>query len=183
MRPDQRKKEWCLYYSLSDSSRTRRVRSSTSRRSPSRTSLDLQLRFGFFPTRLADATSDIAHLATLERLFVWESVWRPSSLIWSASSLGMRRLCVVATPAFPKRPLEPGPVVEANRGPAPSTTFPTPCRFAPAWVKPHPSSTKLAIFQAALAPAAAMCTSTPSAESFAIACGWPVWKFITYLKD
>ena len=48
MKPDQRKKEWCLYYLLSDSSRTRRVRSSTSRRSPSRRSLDLQLRFGFF---------------------------------------------------------------------------------------------------------------------------------------
>ena len=183
MRPDQRKKEWCLYYSYSNSSRTRRVRSLTSQRSQSRTSFDLQPRFGFYPTRLADATSDTVHLATLERLFVRESVLRPLSLIWSASSLGMRRLCVVATPAFARRPLKPGPVVEAYRGPAPSPTFPTPCRFAPAWVSPHPSITKLAIFQAALAPAAAMSPSTPSAESFAIACAWPVWKCITYFGD
>ena len=183
MRPDQRKKELCLYYSLSDSSRTRLVRSSTSRRSPSRMSFDLQLRFGFVSTRRADAASDTAHLATLERLFIRGSVWRPPPLIWFASSLGMRRLCVVATPAFAKRPLEPGPVVEAYRGPALSTTFPTFCRFAPASVSLHPSSTKLPIFQAALVPAAAMSPSTPSAESFAIACDWPVWKCMTYFGD
>ena len=138
MRPDQRKKELCLYYSLSDLSRSRLVRS-TSRRSPSRTSLDLQLRFGFFPTRLADVASEIAHLATLARLFVEGSVWQPSSLIWCASSLGMRRLCVIATPAFTKRPLEPGLVVEAYKSPAPSPTFPTPCRFAPACVRIRPA--------------------------------------------
>ena len=183
MRPDQRKKEWCLYYSLSDSSRTRLVRTWTSERSPSKTLLDLQLLFGFGPTGLSDAASDTAHLETFERLFVRKSVWRPSSLIWSASFLVRRRLCVVATPAFANSLLEPGPVVEAYKGLAPSTTFPTPCRFAPAWVSLHPSSTKLAIFQAALAPSAAMSPSTLSAESFAIACGWLVWKCITYFGD
>ena len=144
MRTDQ-KKEWCLYYLSSDSSRWRRLRSSTSRLSPSKTSSELQLRFVFCPTRRADAAFETPHLATLANLFVRESVWRPSSLIWCASTLGMRRHCVVATPVFAKRLLEPGPVVEAYRGPAPSPTFPTPCRFAPACVSPHSSSTKLAI--------------------------------------
>ena len=76
------------------------------------------MRFGLFPTWRADAASDTAYLKTLERLFVRKSVWRPSSLIWSASSLGMQRLCVVTIPAFAKRPLESGPEVEASRGPA-----------------------------------------------------------------
>ena len=47
MRPDQRKKEWCVYYSLSDSSRSRRVRSSTSRQSPSKKSLTCNCALAF----------------------------------------------------------------------------------------------------------------------------------------
>ena len=104
MMPDQRRKEWCYYYSLSDLSRSRRVRLFTSRRPQSRTSSDLQLRFGFFPPVRAAAASNTVHLATLACLFVRGSVWRSPFLILSASSLGRRRLCVVATPAFAGRP-------------------------------------------------------------------------------
>ena len=48
MRPNQMMKEWCYYYLLSDSSRSRRVRSSTLRRQPSSTSSDLDTRLSFF---------------------------------------------------------------------------------------------------------------------------------------
>ena len=183
MMPDQTRKEWSYYYSSSDSSRSRRVRSSTSRRPQSRTSSDLQLRFGFFPKARVAAASDTLHLATLARLFVRGSVWRSPILIWSASSLGRRRLCVIATPEFSGRPFESGPKDEAYKGPAPSPKFPNPCKSAPAWVSPHPSSTTLAIFQAAVAPAAVMSPSNPSAEYFAVTCGWPVWNCITYFED
>ena len=183
MWPDQRMKEWCNYNSSSESSRPRRVRSSTSRRPPSRKSSDFDTRFVFFPLARAPAASDTAHLATLARLIVRGSVWRTSLFIWSTFSLGRRQLCVVATPAFAGRLLETRPEDEAYRGPSPSQRFPTPRRFAPAWVSPHPSTTKLAIFQAAVAPAAALSPNTPSAESFAVTCAWPMWKCITYFGD
>ena len=173
MKPNQRRIEWC-YYSSSDSSKLRRVRSPTSRRQPSSISSDLDTRLSFFPKTRAAAASDTVHLATLARLFVRGSVWRSPSLTWSAFSLGKRRLCVIATPAFVKSPLKIGPEFEAYRGLAPFPRFPNSCRSAPAWVSLHPSRTKLAIFQAAEAPAAAMSPSTPSAESFAVTCGWPV---------
>ena len=79
-----------------------------SRRPPSRTSSDLDTRFVFFLAARAAAASDTVHLANLARLFVRGSVWRPSLLIWSTSSLGRRRLCVVATPAFAGRLLKLG---------------------------------------------------------------------------
>ena len=104
-------------------------------------------------------------------------------LIWSVSSLGNRRLGVVATPAFAARPLETGPEVEAYRGPAPSPRFPSYCRSAQAQVSQHPSSRKFAILWATVAPATAMSPSTPSAESFAVTWGWPVWKCIECFKD
>ena len=183
MMPDQRTNEWCCYYLSSDLSRSCQLHSSTSRRSPSRTSSDLQLLFGFVLTGRANTSSDTTHLASLARIFVWGSVWNVSSLIWSVSLLSMRRLCVVATNAFAQRPLEPVQKMEAYWSQAPSPTFTTRCRFALAWVNLHPSSTKLAIFQAALAPAAAMSLSTLSAESFPGACVLPVWKRITYFGD
>ena len=174
MNSNQRNKEWWYYYWSSDKSRSRRVHSSTSRWQPSSTSSDLDTRLSFIPVRQAAAAFDIVYLATMARLFVWESVWRSTYLIWSTFFLCRRRLCVVATPAFAGRPLETGPKFEAYKGLAPSLKFSNPCRSAPAWESPHPSRTMLAIFQAAVAPAAAMSPSTPSAESFAVTCGWRV---------
>ena len=174
MRPDQRMNEWCYYYSSSDSLRLHRVRSYTSRRQPSSMSSDLHTRLSFFPVTRAAAAFDTVHLATLARLIVRGSVWRSLSLTWSAFSLGRRRLCVLATRAFVGRPLKTGPEFEAYRGQAPSPKFPNPCRSAPAWVSPHLFRTKLAIFQGAVAPPAAMSPRTPFAESFADTFGWPV---------
>ena len=82
MWPNQRKKNKC-YYSSSASSGSRIVRSSTSRRPPSRTSSNLHTRFVFFSAARADAASDIAYVAISACLFVWGSVWRPL-LIWSS---------------------------------------------------------------------------------------------------
>ena len=172
MGPDQKRMEWCYYYSSSDSSRSRRVSSTTSRRPPSSRSSNFDTRLSFVPvTRLA-AASDTVYLAMLARLFVRRSVWRSPSLIWSAFFLGRRQLCVVATPAFAGRPLETWPEFEAYRGPALSPRFSNPCRSAPAWVISHLSSSTLAIFQTAVAPAAVMFPSNPTAESFAVTFGW-----------
>ena len=75
----------------------------------------------------------------LARLFVWESVWRPSSWIWFVSFLGMRRLCVVATQAFDKRPFEHGPELETYWGLASFPTFLIPYKFARAWFRIRPA--------------------------------------------
>ena len=147
MRPNQRMKKWVYSYSLSNSSRSRRVRWSTSRPPPSNTSSDLKSRLIFFPVAQAAAVSDTAHLDTLARLFVRGSVWCCSSLNWSAFYLKRRQRCVVATPAFARRPLEIWPKFEANRDPSPSPKFSNSCRCAPAWVSPCPSSTRLTIFR------------------------------------
>ena len=97
MWPDQRMKEWCYDYISSDSSRSRRVRSSRSRRLPSRTSSDLNLRFGFFLAARETASSDTDHLATLARLFVRESVfgllcWFDRRFLWAGGCFASSRL-------------------------------------------------------------------------------------------
>ena len=100
--------------------------------------------------------------------FIWQP-WRVDSsedqfdgrLLWrDPGFFGKRRLCVPVTSAFFGRLLKTGPEFETYRGLAPSPRFPNPCRSASAWVNPHPSRIKLAILQAAEAPAAAMSPST-----------------------
>ena len=183
MRPDRRMKEWCES-SSSASSGSRRVRSSTSRRQPLRTSSDLHARLCFCPIPSVAAASETARFATLARSFLQESaIWSLSSLILSASYLGRRQLCLEAPPAGVARPVETGTEVTTWMGPSSLPRFPSPCRSALARVSPHPSSRKFAILWAAVAPPAAMSQSTPSAESFVVTCGLPVWKCIEYFKD
>ena len=69
-------KEWCYYYSLSDLSKSRRVRSSSSRRQPSKTLSNLDTCLSFFPVAPAAAASATVNLSILTRLIVLGSVWR-----------------------------------------------------------------------------------------------------------
>ena len=86
---------------------------------------------------LSFAAFDTTYLATLARLFVRGSIWRPSLLNWFALSFESR-VCVIATTAFAGNSLETGPEVEAYKNSAPSPRFQNPCRSAPVWVSLHP---------------------------------------------